>query len=107
MSAGPEQIAAIRCYGVAKHYQAIQALYPTDLQIRRETIHALVGQNGAGKSTVLGIMAGRIKPSAGTVEIYGKAEELGRPRAARSAGVIAIYQELTTIPELSALENVF
>ena len=89
------------------NYDAIRALHPCDLDVRVSSIHALVGQNGAGKSTLLGIMAGRIVPATGTVEVFGINQPLGDPRAARAAGVVGIYQELTTIPAMTALENVF
>jgi rhamnose transport system ATP-binding protein len=89
------------------NYDAIRALHPSDLDVRTSSIHALVGQNGAGKSTLLGIMAGRIVPAAGTVEVFGISQPLGDPRAARAAGVVGIYQELTIIPAMTALENVF
>jgi len=89
------------------NYDAIRALHPSDLDVRTSSIHALVGQNGAGKSTLLCIMAGRIVPATGTVEVFGINQPLGDPRAARAAGVVGIYQELTIIPAMTALENVF
>jgi ABC-type sugar transport system ATPase subunit len=98
---------AIRCHGLAKNFGAIQALHPTDFEVKVGTIHALVGQNGAGKSTMLGIIAGRIPPSAGTVEVFGETASLGDPRSARAAGIVGIYQELTVIPAMSAVDNVF
>jgi ABC-type sugar transport system ATPase subunit len=98
---------AIRCRRVSMNYDAICALHPSDLDVRPSSIHALVGQNGAGKSTLLGIMAGRILPATGTVEVFGINQSLGDPRAARAAGVVGIYQELTIVPAMTALENVF
>jgi ABC-type sugar transport system ATPase subunit len=98
---------AISCHGVEKTFGAIRALHPVDLDVPEGTIHALVGQNGAGKSTLLGILAGRISATAGTVEVFGHREPLGDPRASRNAGVVAIYQELTIVPALSAVANVF
>ena len=85
----------------------MRALRPCDLDVSPSSIHALVGQNGAGKSTLLGIMAGRIRPASGSVEVFGADQSLGDPRAARAAGVVGIYQELTTVPATTALENVF
>jgi rhamnose transport system ATP-binding protein len=102
-----EAATAIRCRGIEKTFGAIRALHPVDLDVRQGTIHALVGQNGAGKSTLLGILAGRIAPGAGTIEVFGRREPLGSPRASRNAGVVAIYQELTIVPALSAVANVF
>ncbi len=70
-------------------------------------MHALVGENGAGKSTALGIMAGRIAPTGGRVELFEQEIPYGDPRALRVAGVGAIYQELTIAPLLGVEANVF
>lgn len=98
---------AIRLRGVRKSFGAIEALKPMSLDVESGQIHAFVGQNGAGKSTTLGILAGRIAASDGEIEIGGSKVELGDPRRARAAGVVAIYQELTIVPALSAVANVF
>lgn len=106
-SAELDPVPAIRLREVRKSFGAIQALQPVTLDVAAGVIHAFVGQNGAGKSTTLGILAGRIAASAGEIEILGARVELGEPRRARAAGVVAIYQELTIIPALSAVANVF
>jgi ABC-type sugar transport system ATPase subunit len=93
--------------GVTKVFGATRALKGIDLEIRQGEIHALVGENGAGKSTALGILAGRIGPTSGIVEVFGEQIKHADPRAARAAGVIAIYQELTMVPALSVEANVF
>jgi len=98
---------AIACQRVEKMFGLIRALHPVDLEIRTGSIHALVGQNGAGKSTLLGILAGRIRQTGGGVEVFGTPVALGHPRTARAAGIVAIYQELTAVPALSAVANVF
>jgi ABC-type sugar transport system ATPase subunit len=78
-----------------------------DLTIAKGEIHALVGENGAGKSTCLGVLAGRIEPDAGTLQVFGDEVRGFTPRSAHAAGVVAIYQELTIVPALSAHANVF
>ncbi len=103
----PTAVPAIRTHGLGKRFGGTQALAGIDLSIETGTIHALVGENGAGKSTLLGILAGRIQQSEGTFELFGDKVALGNARAARRAGVAAIYQELTIIPQLSAQANVF
>jgi ABC-type sugar transport system ATPase subunit len=92
---------------VRKSFGATQALKGISLSVEPGTVHALVGENGAGKSTALGILAGRIAPTSGRVEVFGEELRYGDPRASRRAGVVAIYQELTIIPALSAEANVF
>ena len=93
--------------GVSKRFGATQALAEIDLTIETGTIHALVGENGAGKSTALGILAGRLAPSAGEIVLFGANVTAIHPREARRLGLAAIYQELTIVPELSAEANVF
>jgi ABC-type sugar transport system ATPase subunit len=98
---------ALSLRGVGRTYGATVALDGVDLEVARGTVHALVGENGAGKSTLLGVLAGRVAPTAGTVQLFGAPLATGEPRAARQAGIVAIYQELTTIAPLSAAANVF
>jgi ABC-type sugar transport system ATPase subunit len=70
-------------------------------------IHALVGENGAGKSTCLGMAAGRVAPSSGRILVDGQELTPGSPRASKRLGVHAIYQELTILPALTPEANVF
>lgn len=98
---------AISFDGIGKNFTAIRALHDVDLDLGPAMIHAFVGENGAGKSTCLGILAGRIAPTRGTVHLWGKELHCGDPRLCRQAGVVSIYQELTIVPALSAHANVF
>ena len=98
---------AARFTEVSKRYGATQALKSIDLEVEAGSIHALVGENGAGKSTALGIMAGRVAPSSGRVDLFGEEISYGHPRSIRESGVVAIYQELTIAPLLGVEANVF
>ena len=97
----------VRCRGLTRSFGGTLALDGVDLDVRVGTTHALVGQNGAGKSTCLGMIAGRIRPTAGEITVLNKAFHYGSPRSAQDAGVAAVYQELTVIPQLSPQANVF
>jgi len=99
--------AALSLTDVSKSFGATQALKSITMSVRAGTIHALVGENGAGKSTALGILAGRIPATSGQVEVFGSTLRGGDPRASRAAGIVAIYQELTILPALTAEANVF
>jgi ABC-type sugar transport system ATPase subunit len=99
--------AAIVVRNVVRDFSGVRALDRIDLSIARGSIHALVGGNGAGKSTMLGIIAGRLRPTSGTVALEGVELPYGNPLAIRRAGLATIYQELTIIPALSARANVF
>lgn len=92
---------------VSMRFGAVVALRDVDVQVAGGTIHAFVGANGAGKSTALGLLAGRFVPTSGQVELFGSAAHAGHPRAVRRAGVATIYQELTIVPDLGAEANVF
>lgn len=98
---------AIDASDLEVRFGATLALNRVNVQTEVGTIHALVGENGAGKSTFLGVIAGRVVPNAGHVRIFGRPHEFGRPRSAKRLGVSAIYQELTVVPALSAKANVF
>jgi rhamnose transport system ATP-binding protein len=105
-TSAPAEI-GVACRGLSRTFGSTLALDAVDLDVAVGTIHALVGQNGAGKSTCLGIIAGRIKPTSGQLFILGESHQYGSPRAAQEAGVAAVYQELTVIPELTPQANVF
>jgi ABC-type sugar transport system ATPase subunit len=74
---------AIDASNVEKRYGGTLALKGVGVRVEAGTIHSLVGENGAGKSTFLGVIAGRVKPSGGTVEIFGEPYSFGSPRSAR------------------------
>src|SRR5436305_9846194 len=75
--------------------------------LRRGEVHALVGGNGAGKSTFARILGGLTPPDAGSLELDARSYRAASRRAAERAGVLLVAQELTIIPTLSAAENVF
>ena len=98
---------AVVITNLVKTYGHTQALKGVTMSIATGTVHALVGENGAGKSTALGIVAGRVGPTSGRVDVFGEELDYGHPRFSRRAGVVAIYQELTIVPALSVEANVF
>lgn len=100
-------VPAVRFQDVGKAFGDTIAVRAVTLELVSGTVHALVGENGAGKSTLLGMLAGRVPATTGKIEVFGHILQTGNVRAARSAGVVAIYQELSVVPELSACANVF
>ncbi|MEK3935687.1 sugar ABC transporter ATP-binding protein [Sporosarcina sp. FSL W7-1349] len=98
---------AVKITGLGKKYGNFYANSNIDLAIAEGEIHSLVGQNGSGKSTLLGLLSGRIAPSEGSIHVFGEELNYGDPRSSRKLGVATIYQELTIIPELTAVDNVF
>jgi len=92
---------------VGKRFDAVVALANTNLTIERGTIHALVGENGAGKSTLGKIISGVIRPDQGEVIVNGRRVYYTAPYDALADGITMISQELTLVPKLGVLENVF
>ena len=93
--------------GIEKSFGAVRALKGVDLRIRVGEVHVLLGENGAGKSTMMKVLSGIIPPSAGTIVIDDVEYAAVTPAQAAAAGISIIYQELSVINELSALENLF
>ncbi|MDZ7886832.1 MAG: sugar ABC transporter ATP-binding protein [Mycobacterium sp.] len=92
---------------MSKAFGANRAVKNVDLHVAEGTIHALVGENGAGKSTVLGMISGRLPASSGELTVFGTPLKGGNPREVRELGLAAVYQELTMVPALDAVANVF
>ena len=93
--------------GVSKRFGATQALADVSLALLPGEIHGLVGENGAGKSTVVKVMAGIYEPDSGSVVVDGKPVLLHGPAHARSLGIAVVHQEPRLFPDLTVAENVF
>lgn len=92
---------------VSKSFGMTLALSQMSLTLFAGEVHAIVGENGAGKSTMIKIMTGVHQPTGGQIEIDGQTVVLSGTRAAREAGVAAIYQEPMVFPDLDVAENIF
>ena len=90
---------------VSKRFGAVVALRDASLRVKRGEIVALMGVNGAGKSTFVKILTGALKPDGGHVRIRGGEAHVGSPAQARRSGLIPVYQEPSLIPDLSVADN--
>ncbi|WP_026783705.1 sugar ABC transporter ATP-binding protein [Pleomorphomonas koreensis] len=97
----------LRATDISKSFGAVRALEKARLTVQRGEIHALLGANGCGKSTLCKIIAGTVGCDAGEVLIDGAPAALGSPRLAEEQGVALFYQELSLVPQLSVGDNVF
>lgn len=102
---GREPILTLR--NVYKAYGPIEVLRRFDLDVAPGEVVALLGENGAGKSTVSNIISGAILPSSGEMQWQGAPFAPANPREAINAGVGMIHQELLLLPHLSIAENIF
>jgi len=106
-SAPAEAPAAVAMRGICKSFGGIHALDNVDLTIAAGEIHALLGENGAGKSTILKILRGVVAPDTGSIEVNGVPIASVSAEAARQAGVAMIFQEMSLIPTLTVAQNIF
>jgi ABC-type sugar transport system ATPase subunit len=97
----------LRAAGITKRFGALTALSGVDLDIRAGEVLALLGDNGAGKSTFIKILAGAHPPSDGELLVSGEAVVFSSPKDAATAGIATIFQELALSENLSIAENVF
>jgi ribose transport system ATP-binding protein len=91
--------------GVAKRFGAVQALKNASLQVGAGQVVALMGANGAGKSTFVKILTGVLQPDSGQVRIKGRDSTVANPAGARRWGLVPVYQEPSLIPDLSVADN--
>jgi ribose transport system ATP-binding protein len=91
--------------GVAKSFGAVRALTDASLRVSEGEIVALMGANGAGKSTFVKIITGALKPDSGQVLIRGSEVRVGNPADARRSGLVPVYQEPSLIPDLDVADN--
>jgi ribose transport system ATP-binding protein len=104
---GPVSPVVLALNGVSKAFGAVQALRDVSFDCRAGEIHALVGENGSGKSTMLGIASGFLAPDEGTIEIGGRRRRRGSPAEARRLGLGIAYQTYSHVLDLSIAENLY
>src|SRR6185369_16011209 len=91
--------------GIAKAYGAVVALRSASLAVRPGEVHALMGANGAGKSTFVKILTGAVRPESGRIIVRGRERLAHSPADARKLGIVSVYQEPSLIPDLDLRSN--
>lgn len=92
--------------GITKSFAGIQALKGISFELRKGEVHALIGENGAGKSTFTKIVTGALQPDSGELVVCGQRVTTFSPQAARSLGIAAIYQQPLLFPHFTVAENI-
>jgi simple sugar transport system ATP-binding protein len=97
----------LRAEHVSKSFGPVVALKDVSMYLRKGEVLALVGDNGAGKSTFIKIICGFHQPDGGTIEWEGKPLHLNSPLEARAHGIETVYQDLALVNDLSVYHNMF
>ena len=97
----------LKVTALSKSFPGVQALKDINFNLKKGEVHALIGENGAGKSTFLKILSGNIQPDKGTINFEGKNIIIKNTKMARDIGIGMTYQELSLVPQLSIAENIF
>jgi erythritol transport system ATP-binding protein len=98
---------AIEALNVSKNYGATQALKNASFQAESGKVTVLFGENGAGKSTMMKILAGIEQPTSGDIQVFGEKVTINSPADAQAHGITIIHQELSLCPNLSVRDNIF
>ncbi len=93
--------------GIVKRYGRVTAIDHSDFELRRDEILAVIGDNGAGKSSIVKAICGAVIPDAGEILIEGKPVHFTSPMEARNMGIEIVYQTLAMSPALSIADNMF
>jgi ABC-type sugar transport system ATPase subunit len=91
---------------VSKRFGSIAALEGVTVELLAGSVHAIVGENGAGKSTMVNILSGVLEPDSGTVLLAGEPVKFRTPSDAMRAGIATIYQERALVSQLTVGENI-
>lgn len=97
----------LKATGLVKKYGQVTALDGTDFELRQGEILAVIGDNGAGKSSLIKVLSGATIPDRGEIFLDGQLVQFKSPIDARRAGVETVYQELAVAPAMTIAENLF
>ena len=93
--------------GITKVFGGVKALDNVHFELLKGEVHALVGGNGAGKSTLMKILTGVYRGDSGTIKIQGQVKSIRDPNDAMLNGIRMVFQELSLIPTMTIMENIF
>ncbi len=106
MSPSARKGAVLEVTDLSKHFGGLKALDRVDLTVRSNTIHALIGPNGSGKTTCVNVLSGLYKPTSGKVVFEGRDVTALAPHALASRGIARTFQNIRLFSSMSCLENV-
>lgn len=105
-TAGSREVAAVSLAGIVKRFGDVVASDGADFEAGPGEIHALLGENGAGKTSLMNVLAGVYRPDAGAIRIDGRSVSVGSPQAAKRLGIGMVHQEQRLVTRFTAPENI-
>jgi len=92
---------------ISKSFSGVRVLEAVDFDLKEAEVHALAGENGAGKTTLIKILSGVHTDYEGVIKLRGEVVRFKSPQEAARKGIVAIYQELSLVNQMSVLDNIF
>jgi ribose transport system ATP-binding protein len=102
----PVEVPTLKLTDVTKEFGRVQAVKNVSLTVRRNEVLGIIGENGAGKSSLLKILTGIHQPDRGSIEVNGTPVDFRRPQDAAAAGIGVVHQEQSLFTNLSVAENI-
>ncbi|MDD1780611.1 ATP-binding cassette domain-containing protein [Enterovibrio sp. ZSDZ35] len=102
-----EQTPVLQARGLVKRYGRVTALDGADFDLMPGEVLAVIGDNGAGKSSLIKALSGALVPDAGEITLEGERVKFSNPMQAREAGIETVYQNLAVAPALNIADNLF
>jgi fructose transport system ATP-binding protein len=106
-STGDQREPILLARGLVKRFGRVTALVGSDLELYAGEVLAVIGDNGAGKSSLIKCLSGAMVPDEGDIELEGRSVQFKRPSDARAAGIETVYQTLAVAPALDIASNMF
>lgn len=106
-TSAPPAAPVLEARGLVKRYGSVTAINGADFELRPAEVLAVIGDNGAGKSSLIKVLAGAVVPDSGQLLMNGEAVHFRNTRDARAHGIETVYQDLAVIPALDIASNVF
>ena len=97
---------AVRLHSITKRFGQVLANDNVDIDIEEKTIHAIIGENGAGKTTIMEILYGFYQANSGEIELFGEKITISNPHDAINAGIGMVHQHFMLIPPMTVTENI-
>lgn len=97
---------AVEMTGIVKKFGEVIASDHVNFLVKKGEIHALLGENGAGKSTIMSMLSGIYKPDIGSIAIHGKSSRIRSPKESMELGIGMVHQNFRLVETLTAVENI-